>query len=49
MAGPGHHRRILMARTEPDAQENQARRLLADFAAYRGTWNASAWARSPRL
>ncbi|NDU75551.1 DUF4032 domain-containing protein [Actinomadura sp. DSM 109109] len=36
VAEPGHHRRILMARTGLDAQENQARRLLNDIAAYRG-------------
>ncbi|HLV75553.1 MAG TPA: DUF4032 domain-containing protein [Vulgatibacteraceae bacterium] len=36
VAEPGHHRRLLMARTGLDAQENQARRLLNDIAAYRG-------------
>ncbi|NVI89513.1 DUF4032 domain-containing protein [Actinomadura sp. BRA 177] len=36
VAEPGHHRRILMARTGLDAQENQARRLLNDIAGYRG-------------
>ncbi|WP_067452238.1 DUF4032 domain-containing protein [Actinomadura macra] len=36
VAEPGHHRRILMARTGLGAQENQARRLLNDIAAYRG-------------
>ncbi|TDD33244.1 DUF4032 domain-containing protein [Actinomadura sp. KC06] len=36
VAEPGHHRRILMARTGLDAQENQARRLLNDIAAFRG-------------
>ncbi|XRQ10115.1 DUF4032 domain-containing protein [Actinomadura welshii] len=36
VAEPGHHRRVLMTRTGLDAQENQARRLLNDIAAYRG-------------
>ncbi|MEO3825698.1 DUF4032 domain-containing protein [Actinomadura sp. B10D3] len=36
VAEPGHHRRILLARTGLDAQENQARRLLNDIAAFRG-------------
>ncbi|MFI6515058.1 DUF4032 domain-containing protein [Spirillospora sp. NPDC050679] len=36
VAEPGHHRRILFARTGLHAQENQARRLLNDIAAYRG-------------
>jgi len=36
VAEPGHHRRILFARTGLDAQENQARRLLNDIAGYRG-------------
>ncbi|MFC9976757.1 DUF4032 domain-containing protein [Spirillospora sp. NPDC127200] len=36
VAEPGHHRRILLARTGLHAQENQARRLLNDIAAYRG-------------
>ncbi|WP_231336046.1 DUF4032 domain-containing protein [Actinomadura graeca] len=36
VAEPGHHRRILMARTGLGAQENQARRLLNDIAGYRG-------------
>ncbi|MER7545561.1 DUF4032 domain-containing protein [Actinomadura sp.] len=36
VAEPGHHRRLLMARTGLDAQENQARRLLNDIAAFRG-------------
>jgi tRNA A-37 threonylcarbamoyl transferase component Bud32 len=35
VAEPGHHRRVLFARTGLDVQENQARRLLADIAAYR--------------
>jgi hypothetical protein len=35
VAEPGHHRRALFARTGLDVQENQARRLLADIAAYR--------------
>ncbi len=36
VAEPGHHRRVLFARTGLDVQENQARRLLADIASYRG-------------
>ncbi len=36
VAEPGHHRRILFARTGLDVQENQARRLLNDIASYRG-------------
>jgi hypothetical protein len=36
VAEPGRHRRILFARTGLDAQENQARRLLNDIAAYHG-------------
>lgn len=36
VAEPGHHRRILFARTGLDVQENQARRLLNDIAGYRG-------------
>jgi Domain of unknown function (DUF4032)/Lipopolysaccharide kinase (Kdo/WaaP) family len=36
VAEPGHLRRILFARTGLQAQENQARRLLNDIAAYRG-------------
>jgi Domain of unknown function (DUF4032)/Lipopolysaccharide kinase (Kdo/WaaP) family len=32
---PGHHRRRLHSRTGLDAQENQARRMLNDIAAYR--------------
>ncbi|HEY8481942.1 MAG TPA: DUF4032 domain-containing protein [Spirillospora sp.] len=36
VAEPGHHRRVLKARTGLDAQENQARRLLNDIAGYRG-------------
>ena len=32
---PGHHRRLLQRLTGLDAQENQARRLLADLDAYR--------------
>src|SRR6266699_3442764 len=36
VAEPGHHRRILFSRTGLDVQENQARRLLNDIAAYRG-------------
>ncbi|MFG1997751.1 DUF4032 domain-containing protein [Spirillospora sp. NPDC048911] len=35
VAEPGHHRRILYTRTGIDAQENQARRLLNDIAAFR--------------
>jgi hypothetical protein len=36
VAEPGHHRRVLFTRTGLDAQENQARRLLADIASFRG-------------
>ena len=36
VADPGHHRDVLFAATGLDVQENQARRLLADIAAYRG-------------
>ena len=36
VAEPGHHKRVLFARTGLDVQENQARRLLADIAAFRG-------------
>ena len=36
VAEPGHHRRLLFARTGLDVQENQARRLLNDIAGYRG-------------
>ncbi|MBA3801277.1 MAG: DUF4032 domain-containing protein, partial [Geodermatophilaceae bacterium] len=35
VAEPGHHRRLLFARTGLDVQEKQARRLLADIASYR--------------
>ncbi len=35
VAETGHHRRLLFARTGLDAQENQARRLLADIAGFR--------------
>ncbi|GAA2620297.1 DUF4032 domain-containing protein [Actinomadura fulvescens] len=35
VAEPGHHRRILYTRAGIDAQENQARLLLNDIAAYR--------------
>jgi hypothetical protein len=35
VAEPGHHRRLLFARTGLDVQENQARRLLADIASFR--------------
>src|SRR6266542_4370073 len=35
VAEPGHHRRLLFARTGLDVQENQARRLLNDIASYR--------------
>ncbi|MGK5113789.1 MULTISPECIES: DUF4032 domain-containing protein [unclassified Geodermatophilus] len=37
VAEPGHNRRLLFAGTGLDVQENQARRLLGDIAAYR-TW-----------
>jgi hypothetical protein len=36
VAEPGHHRRLLFARTGLDVQENQARRLLNDIASFRG-------------
>ncbi|MBA2555524.1 MAG: DUF4032 domain-containing protein, partial [Geodermatophilaceae bacterium] len=36
VAEPGHHRRLLFARTGLDVQENQARRLLSDIASFRG-------------
>jgi hypothetical protein len=36
VAGPGHHRNVLMALTGLDVWENQARRLLADIAGFRG-------------
>jgi hypothetical protein len=36
VAEPGHHRQLLYARTGLGAQENQARRLLNDIAAFRG-------------
>ncbi|MGI8693793.1 MAG: DUF4032 domain-containing protein [Geodermatophilaceae bacterium] len=36
VAEPGHHRRMLFARTGLDVQENQARRLLSDIASFRG-------------
>jgi tRNA A-37 threonylcarbamoyl transferase component Bud32 len=35
VAEPGHHRRLLFARTGLEAQENQARVLLNDIASYR--------------
>jgi tRNA A-37 threonylcarbamoyl transferase component Bud32 len=35
VAEPGHHRRLLFARTGLDVGENQARRLLADIAGHR--------------
>jgi hypothetical protein len=36
VAEPGHHRRHLLGLTGLDVQENQARRLLADIAGFRG-------------
>ena len=36
VAEPGHHRRLLFARTGLDVGENQARRLLNDIAAFHG-------------
>jgi hypothetical protein len=36
VAEPGHHRRTLLGLTGLDVQENQARRLLADIASFRG-------------
>jgi tRNA A-37 threonylcarbamoyl transferase component Bud32 len=38
---PGHHRRLLRRLTGLDAQENQARRLLADLEAYRRSLDES--------
>jgi hypothetical protein len=38
---PGHHRRVLAGLTGLDAQENQARRLLADLEAYRRALDAA--------
>lgn len=35
VAEPGHHRRLLFARTGLDVQEKQARRLLSDIASFR--------------
>jgi hypothetical protein len=36
VAEPGHYRRMLLARTGLDVQENQARRLWGDMASFRG-------------
>jgi hypothetical protein len=36
VAEPGHYRRLLLARTGLDVQENQARRLWGDMASFRG-------------
>jgi hypothetical protein len=36
VAEPGHHRRLLAARTGLEVEENQARRLLNDIAGFRG-------------
>lgn len=44
---PGHHRRRLFALTGLDVQENQARRLLADLARYKATWESEAGAAMP--
>ena len=47
VAEPGHHRRMLFARTGLDVQENQARRLLADVTSYRGWLEQSEQRRVP--
>jgi hypothetical protein len=47
VAEPGHHRRVLFARTGLDVQENQARRLLADIASFRGWLEQSEGRRVP--
>lgn len=47
VAEPGHHRRVLFARTGLDVQENQARRLLADIASFRGWLEQSGQRRVP--
>ena len=47
VAEPGHHRRVLFARTGLDVQENQARRLLADIASFRGWLEQSEQRRIP--
>ena len=47
VAEPGHHRRVLFARTGLDVQENQARRLLADIASFRGWLEQSEQRRVP--
>jgi hypothetical protein len=47
VAEPGHHRRMLYARTGLDVQENQARRLLADIASFRGWLEQSEQRRIP--
>jgi tRNA A-37 threonylcarbamoyl transferase component Bud32 len=47
VAEPGHHRRMLFARTGLDVQENQARRLLADIASFRGWLEQSEQRRVP--
>jgi hypothetical protein len=47
VAEPGHHRRMLFARTGLDVRENQARRLLADIASFRGWLEQSEQRRVP--
>ncbi len=47
VAEPGHHRRMLFARTGLDVQENQAQRLLADIASYRAWLEQSEQRRVP--
>jgi hypothetical protein len=47
VAEPGHHRRVLFARTGLDVQENQARRLLADITSFRGWLEQSEQRRVP--
>ena len=47
VAEPGHHRQVLFASTGLDVQENQARRLLADIAGYRGALEQAEQRRVP--
>jgi hypothetical protein len=47
VAEPGHHRQVLFASTGLDVQEKQARRLLADIAAYRGRLEQTEQSRVP--
>ena len=48
VAEPGRHRRELLALTGLDVWENQARRLLADIAAFRGTLEQRGHRRVPQ-